>query len=60
MDKNISFKAYKSENAICEFLERIWLLQNPSTKDKLLIAIPDGRVDILFTSSPNKPFRSAI
>jgi AraC-like DNA-binding protein len=60
MDKDLNFKTHEPDKALSDFVERIWLFQNLSTENKELIAIPDGRIDLIFTRSPNEPFRSAI
>ena len=60
MENSKEYKSIKPDNTIADFVERTWLFQNSSADNNELIALPDGRIDIIFTLSPNEPFRIGI
>jgi AraC-like DNA-binding protein len=60
MKDDLNYKLINPEDTISDFIERFWILQNDSAINKEIIVIPDGRIDLIFTLSPNKPFRVAL
>ncbi|MBK1895129.1 helix-turn-helix domain-containing protein [Chryseobacterium paridis] len=38
-----------------DFVESFWMLDNPS-ENKEVILLPDGRIDVIFSTSPTEPF----
>lgn len=43
-------------SSLKDFVESFWMLDNPSG-NKDVILLPDGRIDIIFSQSPIKPFQ---
>ncbi|MBO9700606.1 MAG: helix-turn-helix transcriptional regulator [Sporocytophaga sp.] len=52
----MAYTIREPEAALADFVERFWTLQNDSGNDKEQVTIPDGRIDIIFSCSPNEPY----
>jgi len=56
----MNYQLIKPDIKLSKFVERFWFLHNNSSADQELIVIPDGRIDLIFTTSLNEPFRVVI
>jgi len=56
MNAGIQFKLIKPEAALADFVESIWALYNTSGNDKEIVVLPDGRMDMILSTSPSEPF----
>lgn len=53
---DIIFQLAKPDKQLAHFVERFWLLRNPSNDEKEIVVLPDGRMELTFSQSPAKPF----
>ena len=60
MPNPINYKQIQLTKSIADFVESIWMLENNSEVDKELMVLPDGRIDLIFTKSPVKPYHIAL
>ncbi|MDV3709452.1 transcriptional regulator [Elizabethkingia anophelis] len=60
MNNNLYYKIIKPEKSLEDFVESFWLLQNHSDHDKEVVVLPDGRIDLIFIKSENKPFQALL
>ncbi|MFN8348251.1 MAG: AraC family transcriptional regulator [Spirosomataceae bacterium] len=56
MDNDFEYKFIKPNKSLADFVESFWLLQNHSDRDKEIVVLPDGRIDLFFSQSPTDPF----
>ncbi|MDF2380877.1 helix-turn-helix transcriptional regulator [Nostoc ellipsosporum NOK] len=56
MNHSISYQFIKPDNALADYVESFWLLQNKSTEAKQVTILPDGRIDLFFSKSAEEPF----
>ncbi len=56
MDKDLIFKLVEPGSLIAGFVESFWLLHNQSDKDKEIVILPDGRIDLILSESANESF----
>ncbi|PUA28245.1 MAG: hypothetical protein B0W54_17365 [Cellvibrio sp. 79] len=42
------------------WVESIWMVENIDTKNKPVVVLPDGRIDIHFFSIPGEPFQTSL
>ena len=56
MDKDLNFKLIKPDKSISDFVESFWLLHNQSDRDKDIVVLPDGRLELTFSLSETEPF----
>lgn len=50
------FEQHKPEDLLSDFVESFWFLRNNSKKDREVVVLPDGRIDLMFSHSPGEPF----
>lgn len=56
MDNDFEFKLIKPDQSIADFVESFWLLVNHSDHDKVVVVLPDGRIDLFISQSATEPF----
>jgi AraC-like DNA-binding protein len=56
MNNDFEYKLIKPDKSLADFVESFWLLQNHSDRDKEIVVLPDGRVDLFFSQSATDPF----
>lgn len=56
MYHNLHYQFIKPEKTLTDFAESFWLLRNQSDKDKEVVILPDGRIDLFFSKSHAEPF----
>lgn len=59
-DTDLEYTIIKADAGISDFVERFWMLANPSDSEKEIVLIPDGRIDIIFSWSADEPFHSTL
>ena len=57
---SIKYRRMKPDQDISEFVESFWVLENLSDEEKELVVIPDGRVDVFFSSSASDGFQARL
>ncbi|MGC4038295.1 MAG: AraC family transcriptional regulator [Chitinophagaceae bacterium] len=57
MNSELKYKVIQSEKSFSDFVESFWMLQNQSENDKDVIVLPDGRIDLIFSSSATEPIQ---
>ncbi len=45
---------------LADFVECFWMLRNNTTDEREIVLLPDGKFDIIFSSSPGEPFTATI
>ena len=55
-DIEIQYKIIQPDLSLSNFVERYWMLANHSDKEKEIVIIPDGRIDVFFSYSANESF----
>lgn len=48
------------DDSLSEFIERFWMVRNTSEEDHQIVIVPDGRIDLMFSITNDKPFTSNI
>ncbi len=56
MDDDLYFKLVKPDKPIADLVDSFWLLQNHTDKEKEVVVLPDGRIDLFFSRSATEPF----
>lgn len=56
----MEYKIVQPEPDLLDFVERIYILQNPTTFDKEVVLIPDGRIDLFFILSETENFMGTL
>ena len=56
MDNDFDFKIIKPDNSLADFVESFWMLENHSDREKEIVVLPDGRIDLFFSQSDTEPF----
>lgn len=56
----LEYKLIKPAESLSDFVDGFWMLHNNSDKDKAVVIVPDGRIDLFFSGSAALPFRIAI
>ena len=56
MDNDFINKIVHPDISLSDYLDWFWMMENRSSEDKDVVVIPDGRIDIIFTQSPDEPF----
>ena len=56
----IEYKIAKPEAVLSDFVERFYMVTNHAAFDKEMVVIPDGRIDLFFLQSENKPFTAIL
>jgi AraC-like DNA-binding protein len=52
MDNDIESRFTKPGQLLRDYVDSIWMLKNHSEKDKDVVIVPDGRIDVFFSFSP--------
>jgi AraC-like DNA-binding protein len=60
LTNEIEWKIKNPPNELSGFVESFWMLKNTSNTAHNIVGLPDGRFDIIFSYSPNKPFRAVL
>ena len=60
MNNDLNYQLIKPGKSLEEFVESFWLLQNLSERDKEIIVLPDGRIDLIFMTSVNEPYQTIL
>jgi AraC-like DNA-binding protein len=60
MNNDLNYQLIKPDKSLEEFVESFWLLQNLSESDKEIMVLPDGRIDLIFTTSANEPYQTVL
>lgn len=56
MDNDLEYKFIRPDRSLADFVESFWLLRNHSDKDKSIIVLPDGRIDLFCSQSAAETF----
>ena len=56
----IEYKIVEPDPVVSDFVERFYMLKNHSNSDKEVVLIPDGRIDIFFTTNETKQFNCTL
>src|SRR6478735_6945726 len=56
MDIDFDFKIIKPDKSLADFVESFWMLENHSDREKEIVVLPDGRIDLFFSQSDTEPF----
>ncbi|NMH28861.1 helix-turn-helix domain-containing protein [Flavobacterium silvaticum] len=56
MEDNLLFRIVKPDESLSGFVESFWLLHNATGKDKEIVVLPDGRVDLILSKTGTQPF----
>jgi hypothetical protein len=56
MDADFTYTFIEPDREIADFVENLGTFQNLSDKDKEVVIIPDGRIDLFFSKSASEPF----
>ena len=56
MHKDLEYQLRKPDASLSDVVDYFWTLTNHATTDHDIVLLPDGRVDLLFSYSPNEPF----
>jgi AraC-like DNA-binding protein len=59
-DFEIEYKIIDPEPLLLDFVERFYMLKNHSNSDKEVVLIPDGRIDIFFSTNETKLFNCTL
>lgn len=57
MNSDFEFILFKPGKSLADFVESFWMLRNLTDKDKEIVVLPDGRIDLTFSQSTSQPFR---
>ena len=57
---DFEYKIKKSDPLLSHVVERFWMLANHSDKEKEIVIVPDGRVDLFFSYSDTEPYHIAL
>ena len=55
-DINFDYKIVKPKKSLSDYVEMYWMFTNHSEEGMEIVIIPDGRIDIIFSSSADEPF----
>lgn len=58
--KDVEFRQVRPEGVLGEFVDSFWMLHNRSGKEKAVIGLPDGRVDVFFSKSAGEPYHALV
>ncbi|RYE17501.1 MAG: hypothetical protein EOP45_15660, partial [Sphingobacteriaceae bacterium] len=58
--KVLDYEIVEPERVLTDFVERFWALRSGKDQDLDLVVIPDGRIDLIFTCSPDEPFQAVL
>lgn len=53
---SIFFQLNKPDASLTNFVESYWMLQNNTDTDKEIVVLPDGRIDLTFSTSSSEAF----
>jgi AraC-like DNA-binding protein len=56
MSTDIHFKFVRPDVSLSDFVESFWTLHNASDRDKEIVVLPDGRMDLILSESPSEQF----
>lgn len=56
MDNDFQYNFIKPDHTIADFVENLGTFHNASNEPKEVVVIPDGRIDLFLSQSPNEPF----
>lgn len=56
MTDDFTYQLLNPNESLTDFVESFWCLQNNSDKDKEIVVLPDGRLELIFSLSPTQPF----
>ena len=59
-DFEIEYKIIEPEPILSHFVERFYMVKNPSDSDKEVVLIPDGRIDLFFSTNETKQFNCTL
>jgi AraC-like DNA-binding protein len=54
---DLDYRTITPAPALAPFVESFWMLTNPSAAEQQVVLVPDGRIDVLFSSSTTDPYR---
>ncbi len=57
MSNALDFKLVRPDKSLARFIESFWSLRNLTDRDKEIVVLPDGRIDLTFFRSGTGPFR---
>ena len=57
---NLVYRAIKPEPALADLVESFWMLHNPADQEQDVIVLPDGRIDLFFSSSSTVPYHALL
>lgn len=60
MTHEFEYNIIKPDSSISDYVESFWMIRNCSEKEKEVMVLPDGRVDVFFTCSDIEPFHILI
>lgn len=60
LTKDIEWKIINPPKELSSFVESFWMIKNTSSTAHKTVGLPDGRFDIIFSHSPNKPFNALL
>ncbi|GAB3274493.1 hypothetical protein GCM10027347_47410 [Larkinella harenae] len=58
--QDIEYKLVPPPGFLTEFVESYWMLANHADEEKAVVVVPDGRVDVFFSSSATEPFHVTV
>lgn len=56
ISNDIEYKFVKPDKSLSDFVESFWMLHNPNDTDKMVVVLPDGRIDMFFSQSRAETF----
>jgi AraC-like DNA-binding protein len=57
---DIEWKTIKPPQQLTDFVESFWMVANHADKEHKIVILPDGRFDIIFSSSANEPLEATL
>jgi len=60
MDNSIEYNVVEPNAALAELVENFWVLRNNAAEPREIVVLPDGRVDLFFSYSPQEAFEARL
>lgn len=60
MADQLEYEIVEPDSSIASYVESFWKLKTPPGDPKNIIVLPDGRIDIIFSSSDTEPFSAIL
>lgn len=57
MDEHLEFRQVKPGKHLSAYVDNFWMLCNHSDERKFVTGLPDGRIDLFFTSATHMPYQ---